>query len=102
MSKYVTVGKLGNLPPGECRVVEVHGTELALCNVDGTYYAIDNTCVHQGGPLGEGVMDGENIICPWHSWRYNVKTGASPSNPSVSVKTYPVKIDNGEVKVSLA
>lgn len=101
MSEFMTVAKANDLPPGEGRVVDLNGTEVALFNLGGTFYAIDNTCVHQGGPLGEGMLEGEHVICPWHSWRYNVKTGVSPSNPSIKVRTYSVKIENGEVKIAL-
>lgn len=101
MSDFVAVARTEDLPPGQGRVVEVNGTEVALFNLNGTYYAIDNTCAHQGGPLGEGLLQGEEVVCPWHSWRYNVKTGISPANPSVKVKTYSVKIESGSVMVAI-
>ena len=100
MSDFVTVADAKEIGPGEGRVVEVHGDEVALFNLNGTFYAIDNMCVHQGGPLGEGLLEGENVICPWHSWKYNVKTGVCSTNPSMKVKTYSVKIEDGQVKVA--
>jgi NAD(P)H-dependent nitrite reductase small subunit len=100
MSDFVTVADAKDIVPGEGRVVEVHGNEVALFNLNGTFYAIDNMCVHQGGPLGEGMLEGESVICPWHSWRYNVKTGVCSTNPSMKVKTYSVKIEDGQVKVA--
>ncbi|HET6466529.1 MAG TPA: Rieske 2Fe-2S domain-containing protein, partial [Nitrospiria bacterium] len=75
MADFVTVANAKDIGPGESRVVDVHGEEVALFNLNGTFYAIDNMCVHQGGPLGEGMLEGEDVICPWHSWKYNVKTG---------------------------
>lgn len=101
MSEFVVVAKIQDLAPGEGRVVDVNGNEVALFNLDGAYYAIDNICVHRGGPLGEGLVEGEVVICPWHDWRYNIKTGVSPTNPAIKVKIYNVKVENGEVKVSL-
>jgi len=101
MSEYVIVAKPEDLAPGAGSVVEINGNEVALFNINGTYYAIDNMCAHQGGPLGEGLVEGENVICPWHSWRYNVKTGICAGNPSAKVKTYPVKVENGQIKVAL-
>ena len=101
MSEYVTVAKPEDLAPGQGCVVEVNGNEVALFNLDGTFYAIDNMCAHQGGPLGEGLLEGETVICPWHSWKYNVKSGVCSSNSSVNVKTYSVKIENGQIKVAL-
>jgi len=100
MSDFVTVADAKEIGPGEGRVVEVNGDEVALFNLNGTFYAIDNMCVHQGGPLGEGMLEGENVICPWHSWKYNVKTGVCSTNPSMKVKTYSVKIEDGQVKVA--
>jgi len=102
MSDFVTVADAKEIGPGEGRVVEVNGDEVALFNLNGTFYAIDNMCVHQGGPLGEGMLEGENVICPWHSWKYNVKTGVCSTNPSMKVKTYSVKIEDGQVKVASA
>jgi len=74
---------------------------LALCNVDGTVYAIDNTCPHAGGPLGEGSLDGEFIECPWHGWRYNVRTGERPENPEIAVSCYPVHLKDDVIHVLL-
>jgi len=100
MSEYVTVAKSEELGPGQFRVVEVNGNEVALFNLNGSFYAIDNMCAHQGGPLGEGLLEGETVICPWHSWKYNVKTGICSTNPSRKVKTYSVKIENGQIQVA--
>ncbi|HET6465768.1 MAG TPA: nitrite reductase small subunit NirD [Nitrospiria bacterium] len=101
MSDFVTVANAKDIGPGEGLVVEVNGDEVALFNLNGTFYAIDNMCVHQGGPLGEGMLEGEDVICPWHSWKYNVKTGVCSTNPSMKVRTYSVRIEDGQVKVAL-
>jgi NAD(P)H-dependent nitrite reductase small subunit len=100
MSEYVTVARSEEVGPGQCRVVEVNGNEVAVFNLNGTFYAIDNMCAHQGGPLGEGLLEGETVICPWHSWKYNVKTGICSTNPSRKVNTYSVKIENGQIQVA--
>src|SRR5206468_1919757 len=68
-ARRVRVAAVGDVASGEGRVVEVEGKTLALFNVDGTYYAIDNSCAHRGGPLGEGELDGCVVTCPWHAWR---------------------------------
>ncbi len=101
MPEYVRVIGVGELPPGKGQVAEANGREIAIFNVDGMFFAIDNTCAHRGGPLGEGELDGEVVICPWHSWEYHVRTGISLTTPSASVKTYAVKIDGDDVKVLL-
>ena len=81
MTEFVTVAKVEEIPPGTGQTVEVHGVWIALFNVDGSFYAIDNTCPHAGGPLGEGHLDGRVVECPWHGWRFNVQTGERPENP---------------------
>ena len=102
MEEGVLVGKTEDVQPGSGIVAEVNGKSLALFNVDGSYYALDNTCVHRGGPLGEGDVEGEVVSCPWHGWEYNVKTGACINNPSACVKSYPVSVDGTDLKVTLS
>lgn len=99
--KMVPVAKLGDLAPGTCRSVETGHAGVAVCNVDGTVYVVDNTCPHAGGPLGEGSIDGELIVCPWHGWRYNVRTGERPENPDISVHCYHVRIENDIIYILL-
>ena len=101
MSEFVTVAKVDDIPPGTGHTVEVHGIWIALFNVDGSFYAIDNTCPHAGGPLGEGHLDGCIVECPWHGWRFNVQTGERPENPAITVACCPVRIENNQVQVSL-
>ncbi|MBI2461390.1 MAG: Rieske 2Fe-2S domain-containing protein, partial [Candidatus Rokubacteria bacterium] len=80
MGKLAKVAEIADLAPGQGRVVEVEGKAIALFNVDGAFYAIDNTCLHRGGPLGEGELDGAVVTCPWHGWCYDVTTGANTAN----------------------
>jgi nitrite reductase/ring-hydroxylating ferredoxin subunit len=86
---------------GEGRVVEAGGRTVAVFNVGGRYYAIDNTCPHRGGPLGEGDLDGRTVTCPWHAWRWDVTTGANVNNPAVRVACYPVSIDGDDLVIDL-
>lgn len=97
----VSVGKVDDLRPGEGRVVEASGAPLALFNVAGTYYAIDNSCPHRGGPLGEGDLDGTVVTCPWHAWRWDVTTGANANNPAVRTSCFAVTVEAGEIFVEL-
>jgi nitrite reductase (NADH) small subunit len=99
MAEFVKVAGTGDVAPGSGMVAEVNGQTIALFNVEGTYYAVGNTCVHRGGPLGEGDLEGDTISCPWHGWEYNVKTGACINNPAASVKSYEVKVDGADIKV---
>ena len=101
MSRRVRVGQVTDLPAGEGRVVDAEGKALALFNVDGVFYALDNACSHRGGPLGEGEIEGAVVVCPWHAWRWDVKTGANVNNPAVRMACFPVSLDGGNVFVEL-
>jgi nitrite reductase/ring-hydroxylating ferredoxin subunit len=101
MAEFVRVTGAADVAPGSGVVAEVQGQSVAVFNVDGTYYAIDNTCVHRGGPLGEGELEGDTVTCPWHGWQYDVKSGKSINNPLACVKSYQVKVEGSDVKVLL-
>ena len=101
MAELVCVAKTGAVAPGSGTVAEVSGKSLAIFNVDGNFFVIDNTCVHRGGPIGEGDLEGDVVTCPWHGWEYNVKTGACVNNASACVKSYTVVVEGSEVKVEL-
>ena len=100
-TRRVRIAAVGDGPVGEGRVVEAQGKELALFNVDGTYYVMDNMCVHRGGPLGEGDLDGRLVSCPWHAWRWDVTTGANANNPALKMACFPVTVDRGAIFVDL-
>lgn len=99
--KSVPVVKLAEVLPGHCRSVQADGIGVALCNVNGMIYALDNTCPHAGGPLGEGSLNGELIECPWHGWRYNVRTGERPENHDIAVSCFPVHLKDDVIHVML-
>jgi nitrite reductase/ring-hydroxylating ferredoxin subunit len=101
MGDAIAVAKTSEISPGCGKVCEANGKKVAVFNLDGSFYAIDNLCIHKGGPLGEGAIEGDVVVCPWHNWRYNIKTGVSPVNPAAKVKTYGVKVENDQVKVIL-
>jgi len=101
LSDFITVAKTDEVKEGQGKSVEANGKNIALFNVDGKFYAIDNTCVHKGGPLGEGTCDGEIVTCPWHGWKYNVTTGISPVNPQAKVGTYELQVEGDEIKVKI-
>ena len=96
------VAAVGDVPRGEGRVVEVGDRTLALFNVDGKYYAIDNACPHRGGPMGEGDLDGLVVSCPWHAWRWDLTTGANVNNPAVKLGCYAVTEEAGDVFVEVS
>ena len=101
MAEFKKALKKSDLQPGSGKTIEVNGNEVAIFNVDGKFYAINNTCLHQGGPLGEGELSGQQVTCPWHGWEYDVTTGATLVDPSVKVKVYDVKVEGEDVLVAV-
>ena len=101
--QFVTVAKSEEVAPGSCRSVEIQERSLALFNLEGTIYALDNTCPHAGGPLGEGTIDGQLVSCPWHGWKFDIPTGTCMKNPidSWNVESYEVRESNGLIQVLL-
>jgi nitrite reductase (NADH) small subunit len=99
MAEFVKVISAAELSPGSCREAIVSGKAVALFNVGGTFHAIDNRCVHRGGPLGQGALEGTIVYCPWHAWTYDVTTGVSSVNPDLRVARYEVKVEDGQVFV---
>jgi len=99
MDEFVRVIGTTDLQPGHGIVAEVKGKTLAVFNVDGVFHAIDNTCIHRGGPLGEGEIEGTIVTCPWHGWQYDVTTGTCVANPAAKVERYNVQVDGTDVKV---
>jgi nitrite reductase/ring-hydroxylating ferredoxin subunit len=97
----VRAAAVADVPAGEGRVVEAGGRALALFNVDGRFYALDNACPHRGGPLGEGDLAGAVVSCPWHAWRWDVTSGTNASNPAVRTPCFPASIEDGQVFVEL-
>jgi 3-phenylpropionate/trans-cinnamate dioxygenase ferredoxin subunit len=99
---FQSVASKDAIPAGQVRVFEVGGKSLAVANVDGTFYAIDNMCTHDRGPLGEGTLAGDQVECPRHGGRFDVKTGRVTALPAVRpVRTYPVQISGDEVQVDV-
>ncbi|HJR77819.1 MAG TPA: Rieske (2Fe-2S) protein [Nitrospiraceae bacterium] len=101
MSRFITVAKIDDIPPGTCRTVDVQGVFVALCNVKGTVYALDNTCPHAGGPIGEGTMVDDVVTCPWHGWQFNVRTGERPENPDFKLIRCEVQIVGKEIQIAV-
>ncbi len=102
MPNLVAVAKVADTPPGTISVHEADGVRIALCNVNGRFYAIDDVCTHDGGPLDQGELDGELVECPRHGAKFDVTTGRAVVLPAVRpVKTYPVTVDGEDVLVDV-
>ena len=101
MVTFVRVAKVSDIPPGQGRVVVVQGRPIALFNLDGSLYALSNVCLHRGGPIGEGELDGAVVTCPLHGWEYDVRTGSNTINPAARLSTFPVRIEGDDVLVGV-
>ena len=90
-----------DIPAGTGKVIDANGKPIAVFNCDGKFYAIDNTCKHRGGPLGEGTVTGTSVMCPWHGWEYDVTTGACAMDESIKVQTYDVNVEGDDLIVAV-
>lgn len=91
------VASLDDLPQIGGIAVEVGEKRIALLRFEGEVFALDETCPHRGGPLHEGTLDRGVVVCPWHQWQFDLKTGCSPVNPLSRVRVYAVRIEGGDV-----
>lgn len=99
-ARFVTVARVGEIPEGGRKLVRIEDQELAVFRIDGQYYAMDDVCTHDGGPVAEGVLEGDVIECPRHGARFNVRTGAALSLPAVSpVPVYRVRVEGDDIQV---
>ena len=94
---FVKVASLADLPPDSVIEVGVGDEFYAVCNVRGTVHALGGTCLHQGGPLGQGQIADGRVICPWHAWEFDCRTGESSFDPGERVPVYEVKIEGDDV-----
>ena len=99
---FVKVSTIGEIPKGKAGLVEAAGKKMALFNLDGQFYAIDNNCTHQGGPLAEGEVEGETVICPWHGAVFKITTGEVVDLPAPKgVASYNVRIQGSDIEVEV-
>jgi 3-phenylpropionate/trans-cinnamate dioxygenase ferredoxin subunit len=102
MPRFVEVAKKSQIPENGAVGIEVEGKHLALINLNGEIYAIDDDCPHEGGPLSEGQIIGEEIECPWHTSHFNIKTGRVTMDPATkNVATYRVRLGGDAVEVEI-
>lgn len=100
MSDWHDVAATGELPPGTHRVVDVEGTLVAVFNLEGEYYAIEDVCTHDGGVLTGGSVEGEEIVCPRHGARFSIKTGAVLAPPAYEpIHSFPIRVHDGRIQV---
>jgi 3-phenylpropionate/trans-cinnamate dioxygenase ferredoxin component len=102
MSEWIDVGPEGEIAPGAWRLVDVDGTDVAVFNVDGAYYAIEDVCTHDGAPLDQGEIEGKCIVCPRHGATFDVTTGTALTLPAVvPVATFPVRVVDGTIVIDV-
>jgi nitrite reductase/ring-hydroxylating ferredoxin subunit len=99
--RWVRVAGVADVDPGTGKVVYADGKALALFNVDGSFYALDNTCLHRGGPVGEGDLEGVVVTCPWHGFQYDVTTGRNVFDPEVGLERFAVRVEDADVLVAV-
>jgi nitrite reductase/ring-hydroxylating ferredoxin subunit len=97
----VKVASLSILPAGQVMEVNESGEPYAVCNVQGELYALNGVCPHQGGPLGEGALHDTMLVCPWHAWEFDCRTGQNDFDPDVTIEKIPVSVDRGEIYLDL-
>jgi len=100
MSDWISVANVGEIAPGAHRIVDVDGTLIAVFNLGGGYYAIEDVCTHDGGELAGGIVDGDQIECMRHGARFCIRTGAVMAPPAYEpVAKFPVRVEGGIVQV---
>jgi nitrite reductase/ring-hydroxylating ferredoxin subunit len=102
MSEYIKLTTESELPPeNEAREYPCGDRMICVANVEGKITAMDNVCLHRGGPLGQGVIDEAKLVCPWHGWTFDPTTGEALHNRAAKVAVYPIKVENGDVLIEL-
>lgn len=101
MAEFKEICSEADIPPGTGKAFDMGRDEIGVFNIGGKFYAIDNLCPHEGGPMADGPVSGNLVTCPLHGWRCDVTTGESLELPGVKVATYEVKIEDGKVFIKV-
>ncbi len=102
MPQSIRIAARKDLPPeGEAREFTVGDKVICVANINGAYSAMDNVCLHRGGPLGQGIVLDDKLVCPWHGWPWDPKTGATEMNPNMRVAVYPLKVEGDDVLIEM-
>ena len=99
---FTKIASQSDLPPAnEAKEFPCADKTICIANVNCTITAMDNVCLHRGGPLGQGVVEKGKVVCPWHGWAWDPTTGQAVHNPGAKLNIYPIKIENGEVLIEI-
>jgi 3-phenylpropionate/trans-cinnamate dioxygenase ferredoxin subunit len=102
MAEFIKVAKVGDIQPGQAKAVKAGSASLALFNVGGKYFALDDCCTHKGAPLSSGMLSGTSITCEWHGATFDLATGTALCAPATEpVKTYTVKVNGDDIEVEV-
>ena len=102
MARFIKVASIDALEDEQAKLVEVAGQKIALLRVDGSFYAVSDTCTHRGGPLSEGTVEGAEVTCPWHGAKFDIRTGAVLGAPARhGVTSYPVRVTGADVEIEV-
>jgi nitrite reductase (NADH) small subunit len=102
MPEFVRICAATELPvEGEVAEFTVQGRALCVAHVDGAIAVLDGTCPHEGGPLGEGIVEHGRVVCPWHAYAFDVRTGVSDQDPEVKAEVFESKVEGGELRAKL-
>ncbi len=102
MDNFLEIAHVDDLPVGRVKCVRVGGRTIALYHSTRGFFASDDTCPHRGGPLHEGDIVGNDIVCPWHFWSFDMETGMCSGNPSVRITKHEVRVEAGRIFVRLS
>ena len=102
MPTFTKLTTQSDLPStNEAKEFQCTGKEICVANINGAYSAMDNACLHRGGPLGQGTIENGKVVCPWHGWAWDPKTGEATHNANAKLAVYPLKIENGDVLIEI-
>src|SRR5436309_11296711 len=102
MAEFVKVASANDIAPGQARLVNVRGKEIALFNIEGNFFALENACTHEEGPLAEGDIEGHEVTCPWHGARFDIRTGEVLCDPAYeAVARHNVRVTGTDIEVEI-
>ncbi len=101
MPQFHRIASTSDIAPGTGKTVMLEGKTIAIFQVNGKFHAINDTCPHQHGPLGEGTLDGTTVACPWHGWTFDLTTGKCGVSPTAKVEVYPTKVEGQSIFVEI-
>ena len=101
MPQWVAIARVDECPPGEALERVAAERIVALYNIEGTFFALDGVCPHQGGPLGRGCLSGAIVTCPWHGWQFDVRSGQHQLSRTLQQPQFEVRVEDGLVLVNV-